>query len=48
MIEDAINSYGEPTPEMWPASGTIIQTAGIETEAGQVIQTEDGQNIEAD
>jgi hypothetical protein len=46
MIEDATNSYAEPTPEMWPVSGSVIPTIGIETEAGQILETESGQVIE--
>jgi len=38
----------EPSPEMWSTVGAVITDAGIATEDGAVINTEDGQNIQAE
>ncbi len=45
-MDIACNLTCEPSPIMWLPQGAVAADAGIATEAGQVIQTELGQDIQ--
>jgi hypothetical protein len=46
--ENMINMDREPSPELYAPTGTVIQPVGIETESGNIIETEGGTIINKD
>lgn len=44
-MDATINCQSEPTPDQWQTN-QVYPDAGLATEAGQVLQTEAGQDIQ--